>query len=82
MHPISEGEILFHSDRVAAWTVALRGTPNVPMKLFGVCASAVDVPANKYTGATIPNHLDTALLPTWCPQFLLLQAPMRLFKRV
>jgi putative tryptophan/tyrosine transport system substrate-binding protein len=82
MHPISEGEILFHSDRVAACTLARCGSPNIRMKSFGICANAGAMPASKHTGATNPNHLDTAFLPTFVPQLLLLQAPRRVFKRV
>src|SRR5436309_6336896 len=63
MHPISGGEIFFHSDRVAAWTPGRCGTPNIRIKSFGLCANTFDVPANRRTGTTIPNHLDTAVSP-------------------
>jgi hypothetical protein len=71
-HLISEGEILFHSDRVAAWTLARCGMPNIRFKSFGLCANAADVPANMTTGATTTNHLDTAFLRSFRPQVLLL----------
>src|SRR5437870_4766641 len=60
MHLISDVETLLHSDRVAACTLARCETPNIRMKSFGICANAVDVPANKHTGATILNHLGIA----------------------
>ena len=71
-HLISEGEILFHSDRVAAWTLARSGLPNIRFKSFGLCANAADVLANMTTGATTPNHLDTAFLRSFRRQVLLL----------
>src|SRR5262249_60916384 len=71
-HLISEGEILFHSDRVAAWTLARCSMPNIRFKSFGLCANAADGPANMTTGATTPNHLDTAFLRSFRPQVLLL----------
>jgi len=71
-HLISEGEILFHSDRVAAWTLARCGMPNIRFKSFGLCANAADVPANMTTGATTPKHLDTTFLRSFRPQVLLL----------
>jgi triphosphatase len=49
-----QAEILFHSGRVAAWTAARCSTPNIRLKSFGICANAVDVPANRQT---IPTHL-------------------------
>jgi hypothetical protein len=68
MHPISRRGILFHSDRVADWTPARCGMPNIRFKSFGLCANAVDVPANMKAGATIPNHLDTGFLPSLRPR--------------
>jgi hypothetical protein len=66
IHPISGSEILLHSDRVAAWTLARCGVPNFRTKIE-LCVNAVDVPAN-ITTATNPNHRDTAFLPSLSPQ--------------
>jgi hypothetical protein len=70
MHPISDGEIFFHSDRVAAWTPGRWGTPNIRIELFGLCANTFDVSADIRASTTIPNHLDTAFLPSLSQQML------------